>query len=297
MNRNHLALFHAVASTGSISRGAARARVSQPAVSKQIGDLEDDLGLRLLDRLPRGCALTEAGRVLADYAGRWLALEREAEQAMAELRGLKRGRLTVGASLTIGGYLLPAVLADYHRRYPEIELKVEVANTETIQKALLDGAIEVGLTEGPLRSGQLRSEVFWEDELVVIAPAGHRLLGRRDVTPREIVREPFLLREEGSGTRAVVEQAFRRKGLKLAPVMSLASPVAIKNLVVSGVGIAMISRLIVEQELRAGTLGIVAVKGLTVRRPLHRQSLAERSPSPALAKFLAVLRGLGPLPR
>lgn len=107
MNRNHLALFQAVAQAGSISAGAAAVRVSQPAVSRQIAELEAELGVRLLDRLPRGCRLTEVGQILAEHAGRWRTVERDAARAIEEYRGLKRGRLTIGASLTIGGYLLP----------------------------------------------------------------------------------------------------------------------------------------------------------------------------------------------
>src|SRR3984957_12950942 len=148
MNRNHLALFHAVARAGSISRGAEMARVSQPAVSKQIAELEDALGVQLLERQHRGCRLTEAGAILADYASRWRTVENEAEQAIAEYRGLKRGRLAVGASLTIGGYLLPQAIAEFHHRFPEIELRLEIANTPSIQQALLTGSIELGLTEG-----------------------------------------------------------------------------------------------------------------------------------------------------
>jgi DNA-binding transcriptional LysR family regulator len=291
MNRNHLALFHAVAKARSISRGAEAIRVSQPAVSKQIGELEEALGVRLLDRLPRGCELTEAGRILADYAHRWCSLEQDAERAIEEYRGLKRGRLTVGASLTIGGYLLPGVLAEFHRRYPDIELKIEVANTESIQRSLLGGIFEVGLTEGPIESVELDSTVFFQDKLVVIAPAGHALLKKKTaVTVREICREPFILREEGSGTRAVVEQAFRRKGQKITPLLSLASPEAIKHAVAAGMGIAVVSRLIIDQELQAGSLGIIPLKDLAITRPLHRQCVRGRSQSPALLKFLEVLR-------
>jgi DNA-binding transcriptional LysR family regulator len=296
MNRNHLALFHAVAQAGSISRGAAAARVSQPAVSKQIAELEDALGVRLLDRLPRGCRLTEAGRILADYAQRWHSLENDATRAIEEYRGLKRGRLTVGASLTIGGYLLPGVLAEFHRRFPDIELQVETANTQQIQRALLEGAIELGLTEGPLESEELESTVFFQDELVAIAPAGHPLLKRSGVTAKEICREPFILREEGSGTRAVVERALGRTGLKIKPLLSLASPEAIKNAVASGMGLAIVSRLIVALELQAGSLGIIPLKDLTIHRPLHRQRIRGRSQSPAMAKFLEVLKTRNPPP-
>jgi DNA-binding transcriptional LysR family regulator len=290
MNRNHLALFHAVAQAGGISRGAAAARISQPAVSKQIAELEDALGVRLLERLPRGCRLTEAGKILADYAQRWRSLENDAARAIEEYRGLKRGRLAIGASLTIGGYLLPGVIAAFHRKFPEIELQIEMANTEQIQKALLASSIELGLTEGPLDSEELESTVFFQDELVAIAPAGHPLLKKRRVTVRAICREPFILREEGSGTRAVVERALRRKGMKIKPLLSLASPEAIKNLVAAGLGIAIVSRLIVALELQAGSLGIIPLTDLTIQRPLHLQHIRGRSQSPALAKFLEVLK-------
>jgi len=289
MNRNHLALFHAVAQAGSISRGAATVRVSQPAVSKQIAELESVLGVRLLDRLPRGCRLTEAGMILADYAQRWCSLENDATRAIAEYRGLQRGRLALGASLTIGGYLLPGVIAEFHRQFPKIELQLEIANTEQIQRSLLAGTIELGLTEGLVKSEELESKVFFKDELVAIAPAGHRLLTASRVSVREVCREPFILREEGSGTRAVVEQALRRHGIKIKPLLSLASPEAIKNAVAVGMGLAIVSRLIVALELQAGCLGVIPLKDLTIQRPLHLQYIHGRSPSPTVVKFLEVL--------
>lgn len=295
MNRNHLALFHSVAQAGSISGGAAAARVSQPAVSKQIADLEGSLGVRLLDRLPRGCRLTEAGRILADYAGRWRSVEQDAERAIEEYRGLKRGRLALGASLTIGGYLLPKVLAEFQKRFPGIELQVEIANTGRIQAALLEGAIELGMTEGPPESEQLESSVFFEDELVAVAPAGHPLLKRECVGVREILGEPFFVREEGSGTRAVVEQALRRKGIAIKPFLSLASPEAIKNAVACGMGVAIVSRLIVALELQAGILGIIPLGDFRISRPLQLQRIRGQSRSPALVKFLEVLGAVGPL--
>lgn len=294
MNRNHLALFQAVAEAGSISGAAAAVRVSQPAVSRQIAELEGELGVRLLDRLPRGCRLTEAGRILSSYAFRWRSLERDAARAIEEYRGLQRGQLTVGASLTIGGYLLPAALAEFHRRHPDIRLQVEIANTERIQQALLEGSVEVGLTEGPLESEELDSTVFFQDELVPIAGAGHPLLNAGPVTIRRLCREPLLLREEGSGTRAVVERALRRKGLKIDPLVSLSSPEAIKNAVVAGMGIAIVSRLIVSLELQAGSLSVIPLKDLAIFRPLHWQQLRGRSQSASLVKFLEVLKKVKP---
>jgi len=292
MNRNHLALFHAVASAGSITGGAAAARISQPAVSKQVGELESALGVRLFERLPRGCALTQAGRTLFDYAGRWMALESEAGRAMQELRGLRRGRLTIGASLTVGGYLLTPVLAAFHRRHPGVELHLEVANTEVIERKVLELGVEAGLTEGRAEAQELSSEVFFEDEIVAVAPAGHPLLRASRVTARDVCAEPIILRERGSGTRAVVERALHRRGLAPKPVLTLASAEAIKGAVAAGLGLAFMSRLVVAAEVRSGALGVVRMADLGIRRPLHLQRVRGRADSPALAGFLGILRDM-----
>ena len=289
MNRNHLALFHAVAQAGGISRGAERLHVSQPAVSKQIKELEDALGIRLLERLPRGSRLTDGGKLLAQYVQRMAVVEEETARAIEEFRGLKRGRLAVGASTTIGAYLLPQVFGEFHRQHPEIELQLEIANTETIQNQLMEGSIEVGLTEGLMEAEHLDSEVFHEDELVAIAPRGHPLLKQKRVTARELCREPFILREAGSGTRAVVERALGKRGLTVKPVLSLASPEAIKRAVIAGVGIAIVSRLAISCELQIGSLAVVPIKDLAIRRPLHLQKLRSKNPSPAVSQFLKLL--------
>ena len=289
MNRNHLALFHAVAQAGGISRGAERLHVSQPAVSKQIKELEDALGIRLLERLPRGSRLTDGGKLLAQYVQRMAVVEEETARAIEEFRGLKRGRLAVGASTTIGAYLLPQVFGEFHRQHPDIELRLEIANTETIQNQLMEGSIEVGLTEGLMEAEHLDSEVFHEDELVAIAPRGHPLLKQKRVTARELCREPFILREAGSGTRAVVERALGKRGLTVKPVLSLASPEAIKRAVIAGVGVAIVSRLAIGCELQIGSLVVIPVKDLVIRRPLHLQKLQSKSPSPAVCQFLKLL--------
>jgi len=289
MNRNHLALFHAVAQAGGISRGAERLHVSQPAVSKQIKELEDALGIRLLERLPRGSRLTDGGKLLAQYVQRMAVVEEETARAIDEFRGLKRGRLAVGASTTIGAYLLPQVFGEFHRQHPDIELQLEIANTETIQNQLMAGSIEIGLTEGLMEAEHLDSEVFHEDELVAIAPRGHLLLKQKRVTARELCREPFILREAGSGTRAVVERALGKRGLTVKPVLSLASPEAIKRAVIAGVGIAIVSRLAISCELQIGSLAVIPIKDLVIRRPLHLQKLRSKNPSPAVSQFLKLL--------
>src|SRR3954451_4576553 len=172
INLAHLAVFHAIACEGSVSRAAERLMVSQPAVSKQLRQLERSLGGgRLFDRLPKGVRPTAAGELLAGYARRIFALQAEAEQALAELRGLGRGRLSVGASTTIGVYLLPEVFVRFRQAYPGIAMHLEIANSEVIRRRLADGAIDIGLTEGTVDAdGGFEAAVFMEDELVPIAP-------------------------------------------------------------------------------------------------------------------------------
>ena len=195
----------------------------------------------------------------------------------------------MGASTTIGAYLLPQVFGEFHRQHPDIELQLEIANTETIQNQLMAGSIEVGLTEGLMEAENLDSEVFREDELVAIAPRGHPLLKQKRVTARELCREPFILREAGSGTRAVVERALGKRGMTVKPVLSLASPEAIKRAVIAGVGIAIVSRLAISCELQIGSLAVIPIKDLAIRRPLHLQKLRSKTPSPAASQFLKLL--------
>lgn len=289
MNYNHLMIFLAVAEEGGISRGAERLYISQPAVSKQLGLLEASLGLTLLERTPKGTVLTEAGRLLLEYARRLSGLEREAETAMAEMRGVERGTLTLGASLTVGAYLLPSLLAEYARRYPSIVLSLQIANTETIQSRLREGVLDLALTEGFADDPELTAEVFAHDALVAVAPPGHPLLAVAPIPAARFVQEPLILREPGSGTRAVVEQAFREKGLMAVPRLSLGSIEAIKGAVAAGAGLAIVSRLAVNLELETGRLSLLPLSDLTLRRPLHRLVRRGAPESRAAQAFRALL--------
>jgi DNA-binding transcriptional LysR family regulator len=290
MNLNHLAVFHAVAQAGSMTRGAERLDISQPAVSKQVRELERALGVRLFDRIGRRVYLSQAGEVLADYARRLFALADEAQTAMADVRAGGRGRLAIGASQTIGTYLLPGVLAEFRRRHPGVELLVRIENTEQIHRRLAGLELDIALTEGFVEEGELEAEVFYRDELVVIAAPGHRLVGQARVLLSAVREEPFVLREPGSGTRAVEERALARLKLPVRAVMELGSTEALKRVVAEGVGLAVVSRLAVAAELAAGTLAVLPVAGLRIERPLHLVRRKGRRDGPALQAFCAVLR-------
>jgi DNA-binding transcriptional LysR family regulator len=290
MNLNHLAVFHAVAQAGSMTRGAERLDVSQPAVSKQVRELERALGVHLFDRIGRRVHLSQAGEALADYARRLFALADEAEKALADVRAAGRGRLAIGASQTVGTYLLPGVLAEFWRRHPRVELLVQVANTEQVHRRLAGLELDVGLTEGFVEEEELEAEVFHRDELVVIAAPTHRLAGQARVPLSAVREEPFVLREPGSGTRAVEERALARLKLPVRAVMELGSTEALKRVVAEGVGLALVSRLAVAAELAAGALAVLPVAGLRIERPLHLVRRKGRRDGPALQAFCAVLR-------
>ncbi len=291
MNLNHLAIFQAVADAGNITAGAQRLHISQPAVSKQLQELERSLGVALFERLPRGVRLTEAGELLAGYARRLFALESEAELALAELRGLERGRLSIGASVTIGSYLLPQVLARFHERYPGLDLSVEIANTELVQKQLLDGALDIGLTEGQISFPEIEASEFRQDEMVTIVAPNHPLTRSGEpVTINRLCEEPFVVREPGSGTRLALDGALAERHLTIRPVMSFGNIEAIKRAVAAGIGVAFVSALTIDLETAAGSLAVIELADFTLRRPFHIVSVRGRHRSRAAQAFVTLLK-------
>lgn len=290
MNLNHLSIFQAVAARGSISAGAQELHLSQSAVSKQLGEFERTLGVNLFDRLPRGVRLTEAGRLLQGYANTLVAVEGEAEAAIRDLRSGVRGRLRLGASRTVGAYLMPALLARFRRAHADVEIFLHVESTGTIERRLIENEIDVGFAEGVAGSEQLDYHEFARDELVLIAAPRHPVTAQDPAPLASVLQHPLLMHEPGSGTRAVTERAFAAKKLVLRPSMTLASTEVIKHTVATGVGIAVLSAFAVKNELAAGTLVTVRMRGLTIHRPLYRIQRRGAWSSPAAEAFLATLK-------
>jgi DNA-binding transcriptional LysR family regulator len=289
MNFHHLTVFDAVAQEKSIGRAGRRLRISQPAVSRQLQLLEQNLGTALVDRLPRGVRLTAAGELLAGYARRIMNLAAESEQALAELQGLRGGQLTVGASTTIGIYFLPELLARYRWLYPRIDLNLEVANTHVIQQYLQERRVDIAVTEGFVHLPELRASAFLKDELVPIVPFGHRLAQGRRVLLGQFCAEPLLMREQGSGTREVLEAALRKRRLEIRPLMTLGSTEAIKRSVAAGVGVAFVSSLTIQQELQDQRLATVMIRGFRLKRSLHVVQARDQNISAAVRAFLDLI--------
>ncbi|MCL6432208.1 MAG: LysR family transcriptional regulator [Anaerolineae bacterium] len=289
MELRQLRAFERVVALGSFSRAAEELALSQPAVTAQVQGLERELGLRLLERLPRRVLLTAAGEALLPFARSMLNLEEDARRALEELKGLQAGTLRVGASPTVGAYLMPALLGELKRRHPGLRTIAEIRPTQEVAAALETHALDIGLVEAAVDSTALSIEPFGTDELVLIVPAGHPWSARRTVRPAELTGQPLIAREPGSGTRQLVEDRLRALGLEVTPTLELGAIEAIKNAVAAGLGVAFVSRLAIEPEQRLGTLAVVQVEGLDLRRPFYRLLHRQRRPSAAARAFLGVL--------
>jgi DNA-binding transcriptional LysR family regulator len=263
-------VFLAVARAKSF-RGAAEAlHLSQPALSQHVGELERELGARLFDRLGRQVALTEVGRVLEEHALRLFATLTSAREAIAELCGLRRGSLLVGASTTPGIYVLPAVIASFQARHPGITLNLQIANSSVIEERIRGNELDLGVVGGHvLRPGEECLALGLLDELVLIVPPGHPWARRREVAAALLADQRVLVREEGSATREVAERALQHAGVTWRAFMELAHTEAIKQAVMAGLGVALVSVHAIRGETAGGQLRALRLKGLRIRRHFH----------------------------
>ena len=290
LNLHHLRVFAAVANHGGFSRAAEALRLSQPAVSKSVQELERQVGAPLVERAGRASRLTEAGVALAARARELFSVEAAAEEELRALRGLEGGSLRVGASTTIATYMLPAMLARFSMEHPAVTLRVVSANTRDIARRLLERRLDVALVEGPVSHARIECHPWRTDTLVVIAAPDSRLAGRRRVVPAVVAGERMIVRERGSGTREVAERAFAAQGLTLSVALQLGSTEAIKQAVAAGLGVAIVSRTAAEDQLALGRLVVVPVRGLSLERPLSELRLAGRPASAAARAFTVLLQ-------
>ncbi|BDG60549.1 LysR family transcriptional regulator [Caldinitratiruptor microaerophilus] len=294
MDLHHLQTFRHVARVLNFTRAAEDLSLSQSAVSRHIEALEAEFGLELFARSGRGVALTEAGLRLLDYADRIVRLSEEARRALGELKDLESGRLALGASTTPGNYVLGPVVARYQERYPGIDLRVEVRDTQSVLRRLEKGALDLAVVAGPVDQPGLQAEPCVGDELLLVAAPHHPLARRGTIRLQDLAGTRLFLREPGSNTRQAVEAHFRARGVPLGPTSELGSTEAIKRAVGAAGGVAFLSRYAVAADLAAGTL--VALDGPDSRIP--RQFVLAylkggRRPPAALA-FAALLRKMRP---
>jgi len=268
MLAQRIRVFQAVATHLSFSRAAEELSISQPGVTFHIKALEKEYGTGLFERVGKRLYLTDAGRTLAGYAQRLALLEEEARVALEELKGLESGLLVIGASATIGIYLLPEVVGEFRKRHPGIKVSLRVGNKRHTIERLLHNELDFGLVASPVTDPALSVEPYLDDELVVIVSPGHRFSGEQIVYPGELRRETFLVREPGSGTQELMEERLSQLGIEPADSMQLGSTEAIKQAVAANLGISVASRYSVEAELSSGRICAANVPALKMQRRL-----------------------------
>ncbi|ANS75008.1 LysR family transcriptional regulator [Paenibacillus yonginensis] len=269
LNYHQLHIFYNVAKLGSFSAAAQALHMTQPAVTMQMQSLEDHFGCKLLIRSTRGIELTEAGQTLLPFAVRSLELMRETEDAMSRFTHQLEGRLQLGASLTIGEYVLPRLLGPFGHQYPHIQIMLKVMNTSQIVDYILQHQLMFGLVEAPVDHPDIQIEPVMEDELKLVVPAGHKLDVQEGVDLEQVVKYPFVLREKGSGTRQVMEEELHRRGVGAADlnvVMELGSTGAVKSAVEAGFGITMLSPSSIKHELALGLLRMIPIRNASFKR-------------------------------
>ena len=258
MSDRRLKVFHTVARLLSFTKAAEALHMTQPAVTFQVRQLEEYFNTRLFDRTHNKVNLTPAGQRVAEFAERIFDLYDEMENSVRDLTGEISGALTIGASTTIAEYMLPALLGEFKQRYPDINLRLKVSNSESIVSMVEHNVIDLGVVESPVSNKNLVVEVCHDDQLVVVTAPEHELARRGSkVKAAEILKYPFVSREEGSGTREVIMQYLEAEKVdtsELNVTLELGSPESIKGAVEAGMGITIISRSIIDKELKLNTL-------------------------------------------
>jgi len=268
INLHQLKIFHTVAKSGSFSRAAAELMISQPSVSIQVGDLERQFGVDLFEQAGKTVRLTEAGRILDDYANQILTLIEDTRRAMDEVRGMRRGRLLIGATQTPGTYLLPKVLGRLKTQYTHLEIALRIANTRRIQEMLLRREIDVGVVGGRVTFPDLETVTLATDELVLVTAPGHKFTSLPSVRVADLSGEPFILLERGSGTREALDDALHRVGIHITPALELESIETVKQSVAANLGVSILSRDAVALDVAAERLRIVPVDELRIQREI-----------------------------
>jgi len=289
MADRRLQVFHAVAKHLSFTKAAETLFMTQPAVTFQVKQLEEQLSTRLFDRAQGRISLTPAGQLAFEYAGRILALSAELDTRLKEMGGHAAGPLLIGASMTIGEYVLPRLLGTFKARFPDVMPTLFVGNSEAVQERVAERSLDLGFIESGSPLASLQSEVCCEDELQVVCAPSHPLAKAAFALPAALAQHPYISREAGSGTRAVIDRYLQSAAVapeSLNVVVELGSPEAIKGLVATGLGFAIMSRVIAAKELQLGQLAQVPLRPRLMRN-FSAVYPKERFHSRLVAGFLA----------
>jgi DNA-binding transcriptional LysR family regulator len=292
MSDRRLQVFFTVARLLSFTRAAEVLHMTQPAVTFQVRQLEEQFDTRLFDRTHNRVALTDAGRLVYRYAERILETYGEMEAALRELKGAVGGALVLGASTTVAEYLLPTLLGTFLRSHPDVGISLRVGNTEAVVAMVEESEIDLGVVEAPVTNRNLIVQACLVDQLRLIVPPDHALAGRGRVTLDDFLDEPFVCREEGSGTREVIMEYIARQGYSrnhLNLCMELGSPEAIKGAVAAGLGVSILSESVIAKEVALGQLVAIPLDP-ALERPISLVQARQKFRVPTLEVLLRFIQ-------
>jgi len=296
MDMRRLEIFCKVVELKSFTKAAKALSLSQPTVSEHIRAVEEDLGERLIDRLGREVVPTPAGKVFYQYARNIIQMCDEAVQALEQFKGNLAGSLVLGASTIPGTYLLPRIVGDFKALHPAIRITLRISDTAGVVEEVLEGSLETGLVGSKWNDRRLELEELFSDELILVVFPGHPWALRGRIKPGEIAGEPFILRERGSGTRMVMNRILEQHGFDVSrrtEVAEMGSTEAVRQGIKSRIGVSILSRHAVAEDIEQGRLVQVAIDGIRFFRPLYLVQRKNRRVSPLCSAFLDHLRKHG----
>jgi LysR family transcriptional regulator, low CO2-responsive transcriptional regulator len=280
-----LRIFMNVVEEGSFTRAAETLALTQPAVTHQMQALARGVGEPLLDPGTRTPVLTAAGQALYERAGRILAMFGDAEEAIADIAGLRAGKVRVAGDTTVGIYVLPDAVAAFHRLHPGVALSLDVVNRAGVRELLLNGSADIGVVGSLWDDDLLAAEPLLDNSLMCFCAPDHPLVAREPLEPADLLEGPLLLRERGSGTRESAERILREAGVEPIATMQISSNGALKRAVAGGLGVTVLSTYAVRLEVQVGLLRPLWVHGFPVKRTWHVSWARERLLTPAAGAF------------
>ena len=288
-----LQVFCKVVEEKSFSKAGKRLNLSQPTISSHVKELENHFGCRLIDRLAREALPTAAGELLYSYAVKLKALRDETESAMAGFQGKMKGFLSVGGSTIPGGYILPAVLAQFTNRFPEIRIALTVGDTQEVIDGIASGKLAMGVVGARSAAAQIFQERLLEDEMQLIVPANHPWAKMGAISLDRLREAPFITREPGSGTLKSIELCLQRAGgglHALNAVLQMGNTVSVIQAIKGGAGVSILSTVAVADDIAAGRLAAVHLQGVDLKRSFYLTRLKNRSLPPVGQAFIGFLK-------
>lgn len=288
-----LNIFCKVVELKSFSKAGNNIHLSQPTVSSHIKDLEEHFDCQLIDRLGKEALPTKAGELLYKHAKKIISMRDKTEMALAEFKGEKRGHLVVGGSTIPGGYILPGIIGKFINKYPEVTIALEIGDTEKIISDVGQGLIEIAITGAKSNDKNITQEAVFKDEMVLIVNADHKWCAKKSVTPDMIMTEPFIMREEGSGTLKSIQLSFENAGFdhtQLNIIATMGNTAAISQGIKSNVGISIMSPKAVVDDLKEGRLKSLAINGVDLKRNFYLTTHKNRTKSPLCISFESLIK-------